>query len=403
MGIHVKGQDKKTFSAKHIVEQVKSVHEAQRRQRKLQVSTPRYQFSYDFSDEEIIVDAVRLVLLHLSMASQHSATESQRISSFIKDFIPSFFGVSEQAIDSRTTDIEVESNEEDSESLALEAASGSGRRVNGKKDLRRGLLDKKNGESHRHLKEDSVASGSRASSPADDPEDLPDAPDDHSSTGSVNEKWLATEPDSTAVPGTEALSVADASLKPDTPFKRSWYSIYCNQTLYVFLNLFEILYSRLRALKANDSEVLAEIKRNKTFKAAMEIGLMDERPEYFDLENTSIYSQTLLHIEGFVDGSIEDSQFQDFMRRFYLRKGWALYTLPELLKAICRAAGTCAGNDARDKTPDIVAKFWGNRATEETTYNAEMNYRQAVSKLIKDGELYQIQYVSLFEMPGRCH
>jgi paired amphipathic helix protein Sin3a len=90
---------------------------------------------------------------------------------------------------------------------------------------------------------------------------------------------------------------------------------------------------------------------------------------------------------------MDETRYQDFFRRYYLKKGWALYTIQELLKSVCRQAAACSGSDNKDKTPDIIELFAENRDKEETTYNTEINLRKQVEKFVKDGEMFLIKYV----------
>lgn len=402
MGIHVKGQDKKLFSTKYIVEQIKSYAESQKRLKSIQGKVAKSPLDYEFGDEDVILDAARFVVLYVTASTQYNTTESDRIATFVKDFISHFFGISESAVQERVKDIVVDSGDDEVEEPApAELTNGRGRRVNGKKDLRRGVLDKpKGGELSRTLKEDSAASGSKESTPdigsgVDDAEELPEAPDDRSTPDTVNEKWLSKNPTAAAIEG-RALETNEFNAKPDAPFKRQWYNMYCNQSLYVFFTLFKTLYERLKAIKESEQDVADEIARNKAPKPAKALGLIAEKPDQLNDDGTqTFYSQTLLYVENFIDGTWEETVFQDFLRHYYLKKGWALYTVPDLIKNICRSGSLCAGNDNKDKSPEVWSKFKHNRANEETTYNAEISYRLSITKLVKDSDLFAIKYVSI--------
>ncbi|KAI9737685.1 MAG: Transcriptional regulatory protein sin3 [Claussenomyces sp. TS43310] len=399
MGIHVKQADRKLTGPKHIVEQIKSVYEGQRRQRSLQGKAPRHQYSYDFRDDEVVLDAIRLAILYVNTASQHSVQESDRISNFFENFAQTFFGIPSHIVEERIKDVQRDSEDDGDDVPPAELSNGRGRRANGKKDLRRGVLDKpRNGNLGRTLKEDSIASGSKESTPdigsgMDDADDQLDAQGERGAREVTNERWLSKNPSPTAVEGTKPLDREDIEMQADHPFKREWYSMYCNQTLFIFFTIFELLYRRLKAMKDSEADVTDEVRRNKARKPAKEIGLIEEKAEIFNHDGTSsYYAQTLLYIEAFIEGQHEEAAYQDFLRHFYLKKGWALYTIHDTLKSLCRNAGYCAGNDSRDKTSDIYQNFEKNRGIDETTYNTEINYRKSVEKFIKDGEMYLIRY-----------
>lgn len=382
------------------MEQIKSVYEGQRRQRSIQGKAPRYQYTYDFSDHEVILDLVRLAIIYINSASQHSVQESDRIANFLENFVQSFFDISSHDVEERVKDVQRDSEDDTDDIAHTELTNGRGRRANGKKDLRRGVLDKyKNGNINRALKEDSIASGSKESTPdvgsgMDDADDQLESVGDRGVQEATNERWLAKNPGPTAVEGTKPLEQEEPELHADLPFKREWYSMYCNQTLFIFFTIFELLYKRLKAMKDSEADVIDEVRRVKAAKPAKEIGLIEEKPEVFNHDGTSsYYSQTLLFIEAYLEGQHEEAAYQAFLRHYYLKTGWALYTVHDTLKSLCRNAGFCAGNDSRDKTSDIYQAFEKNRALEETTFNTEINYRKSVEKFIKEGDLYLVKYV----------
>lgn len=404
MGIHARAADKKVFAPKNILDLIKLKHEEQRRQRSLKGRAPRFQFAYQFDDESVIIDAIRLAVLYVTNSSQHSGQERERIEQFLQRFIPLFFDISLDSVQDRVRDISRGSPEDDMEDIPpAELSNGRGRRANGKRsDLLRGVLDRgRNGTKARGQKEDSAASGSKESTPenlstADDDADAAEAPDDQAITEVTNERWLTMIPGPGALDGTRPLEPVDIDLKADKLFQRDYYNLYCNQTIIVFFTLFEILYRRLKAVKDSEQEVVEEIRRAKRPKPAKEIGLIDERNEFFsDDISGDYYSKALFVVEEYITGDMDETRYQDFFRRYYLKKGWALYTIQELLKSVCRMAAACSGSDNKDKTPDIIELFAENRDKEETTYNTEINLRKQVEKYVKDGEMFLIKYVSI--------
>ena len=80
MGIQAKQSDKKNFSAKHLIDAIKAKYEEQRRQRSLKGRALSYQFAYDFTDRDVILDVLRIMLVYVSNASQYNPAERLRIS-----------------------------------------------------------------------------------------------------------------------------------------------------------------------------------------------------------------------------------------------------------------------------------------------------------------------------------
>lgn len=407
MGISVKGADKKFLTPRAMTELIRNKHEEQRRQRGLKANVPRYQFSYNMDDEEVVIDAIRFSILYVMNANQHGPVERDRIADFMEDFIPTFFGISVERVQNRVKDISRGSPDEDMEDVAsMELSNGrTTRRANGKLDhnLLRGVLERgRNGTKTRGQKENhSAASGSKESTPdtgsAAEDEEAAAEPLEGSATGDVqNERWLGRAPSAAAIQGTRPLEAADFELKADQPFQREWFSLYCNQSIFQFFSIFEVLYRRLKALKDSEPAVTDEVRRIKAPKPAKEIGLLEERNDWFSQDSTeTFYTRALLVIEEFVLGDVEEVKYQDFLRTYYLQKGWALYTIMDLLKNICRYAATCSSNDSKEKTPLIVSSFLANRTKEETTFNQEIDLRKKVEKIVGDADMYLIRYVSI--------
>ena len=401
MGIHVKQADKKNFSPKHLVDTLKTKYEEQRRQRSSKGRTAKHQFSYEFSDSEVIGNVLRLMVVYASNAPQHSSSERRRIASFFERFIATFFDMEDtvsiyvDGIDRGTPDDDYE------DSAPPDLANGRGRRpANGKKtDLRRGVLDKgRNGTRARGQKDDS-ATGSKESTPDVDSvaeDDFGDASEDRANTEVTNERWAAV-PSAAAIQGTQPLDSEDLEMKADQLFKRDWYNLYCNQNIYVFFSIFQTLYRRFKEVKDSEGDAKAEAERARNAKPAKDIGYIDQPHNYYSNveDGDSYYNRTLELAEEFVKGEIEEAKYHDILRHYYLKKGWQIYTITDLLKSLCRLGATCSSGDYKEKTPDLLVQWFGNRDLPETSYNVEINLRKQADKYIKDGELFLIRWVSL--------
>ncbi|TAQ90094.1 hypothetical protein B7494_g1534 [Chlorociboria aeruginascens] len=396
MGIHIKQSDKKNLSAKHLVDSIKTKYEEQKRQQGSRNRPAKFQFSFDFDDKSVVLDVLRFMLIYTNNATQHNPLERRRICDFFIKFIPMFFDVSGDLVQERTKDTDRGSSEYEDEDITAETSAGRGRKqANGKKnDLRRGVLDKgRNGIRGRSQKEDS-ATGSKESTPDIDSimEDDVEGAEDHASNEVTNETWL-TKAGPTAVPGTKPLTDEELDLQADQPWKRDWYSLYCNQTIYVFFSIFHTLYKRFKDIRDSEDDVKAEIIRARSKKPATDIGLMEERIDYFSVESQeTYYTRTLSLVEEYILGEVEEAKFQDFFRHYYLKKGWQLYTITDLLKILCRHAVTCSTIDTKEKTPDIIDQWYHSRESKENSYNTEINLRKQTDKYLKDGELFLIRW-----------
>jgi paired amphipathic helix protein Sin3a len=403
MGIQVKQNDKRTLSAKHLVDVIKTKHEEQRRLRSIKPKTPRYQFSYELGDREVILDLLRFMVLYGMNSGHHSASEKERIVEFFEMFIPQFFDLPEDKVQDRLRDIDRESADEDAEEqLPAELTNGRSRRNGKKSDLLRGVLDPgRNGTKSRKEKEESAASGSKETTPdvgSANEEEMGDAADENAllSTEMPNERWLPIVPRATVVKGINPLLDSEGELKADGFFPRPWYHFFCNQTIYVFFTVLQTLYKRLKDVKESQQSVLDEIVRSKSKKPAKRLGIAVNEINYFDENDpSSFWPKTVELIEDYITGDIDDNRYQEVLRHYYLKKGWTLYTIQDLLRTLCRLSLICTSTDSKEKTPDLIAQFLSGRSQEETSYQTEISARTFAQKCVKDGDMFVICWVSI--------
>ncbi|KAL2129044.1 hypothetical protein VTI74DRAFT_8301 [Chaetomium olivicolor] len=405
MGIQVKTIDKRSLAAKHLVDIIKTKHEEQRRIRMAKGKTPRYQFSYSFKDEELVLDLLRFLVIFASSGGQHNAQERRRILEFFESFIPQFFDLPEDKVQEKLADIDQDSAEEDEEDAApIELTNGRSRRNGKKSDLLRGVLDpSRNGSRSRGQKEDSAAaSASKETTPdvgSANEEEMADAAEDSTVPEVSNGRWLPTVPGPIIVEkskggrGSDLVDV-DGELKADAPFPRAWYNFYCNQNIYVFFTIFQTLFKRLEDVKLSTDSVLEEMRRENAEKPAKVLGLVHEGMHYFDSEHpATFWPKTVELIEDYINGEIDEARYQDVLRHYYLRKGWKLYTIQDMLKTLCRLALSCNNPDAKgEKTKELVKAYLESRQQTETSFQNEISMRKFAEKCIKDGEMFVISW-----------
>ncbi|KAL6852017.1 hypothetical protein J3F83DRAFT_757365 [Trichoderma novae-zelandiae] len=398
MGILVKSTDKRNLTAKHLIDVIKTKHEEQRRERILKGKAPRHQFVWDFKDKEVVLDLLRLMMLYSMHNGQHSGQEKERILDFFETFVPAFFDLPEDVVQERLPKMQPDSGEEEIEDQTpAELTNGRSRRNGKKGDLLRGVLDPgRNGSKPRNQKEDSAASGSKETTPevgSANEEEMADANDDTAVPEVSNERWMPTIPKPVVVGDSDnGLLDADGELKADGFFTRPWYNFFCNQTVFVFFSIFQTLYSRLLDIKDSKEAVAGEIDRLTKPKPARDLGYTENHMTFFDPsdEPAKFWPKTLELIEDYITGDVDENRYQDVMRHYYLKNGWKLYTIQDLLKTLCRLALTCKSLDAKEKTPDLIQQYLMNREREETSYQTEISARKFAEKCVKDGDLFVI-------------
>ncbi|KAF2806646.1 uncharacterized protein BDZ99DRAFT_573392 [Mytilinidion resinicola] len=391
-----KQADKRQFQLKTLQNEIQVKYEEQRRQLEFnEIKTTPYQFAYSFKDEDVLFDTARLIICYIDHAS-HTGSDSGSITKFIKEFVPLFFGIDptrfEQGIHTSTNGSPRNESGEEETMSADDGSSQKGHKSK-KQNLLRGVLDRGRGKSARKDKDDSAASESRDSTP------------DHAS---------AAEEEFTAVASGSAAASKDASgahrwatyatrdeyggsddLKPDEPYVRDNYNMYCNLTIYCFFRMFVILYERLSALKQTEPQVRETVARAKQYKPATELKMIDKYPEDFfgDTSDTANYYEQMLTIfEDQIKGEVDAGVVEETLRRYYLQSGWQLYSIDRLLSSLIRFAAGIFPSENKDKTGEVYQAFKKDRPFRETTHRDEISYRRIVEKNIKDGDVYKINY-----------
>ncbi|KGQ06205.1 Transcriptional regulatory protein SIN3 [Beauveria bassiana D1-5] len=396
MGISVKATDKRNLTAKHLVDVIKTKHEEQRRERALKGKAPRHQFAWNFSDKDAIMDLLRLMMLYSMHNGQHSTQEKERILEFFEMFIPAFFDLPDDVVQERVPRMQPDSGEEEIEdNTPAELTNGRSRRNGKKGDLLRGVLDPgRIGSKPRNHKEDST-SGSKETTPDVTPtneEEMADVPDEAPTPDLSNERWMPSVPKPVVTGSDSGLLDGDGELKADGFFSRPWYNFFCNQTLFVFFSIFHQLYERLQDIKGSSERVSKEIARLSRPKPAGDIGFTENRMSFFDANEApeAFWPKTMELIEDYITGDVDENRFQDVMRHYYLRNGWKLYTIQDLLKTLCRLALTCSSTDVKEKTPDLIQQYLNSRDKEETSYQTEISARKFAEKCVKDGDIFVV-------------
>lgn len=389
-----KSLDKKSLTLKQIQGEVQSKFEENKNFRRSGYQVPRHQLEFTFDDPAVLIDATHLLLTFIDRNSA-GVGDTQKTMMFINDFIPLFFGMDR---DTFHEFMEALSNggspaeELDDESLVAEEPSTprSRKGVNGRKmDLLRDVLEKRS-EKANHGDKESSAPASRDGTP--DAVLVPSTPipDPSQSVNTAELKWMEH-------PGQGNFNMQrEYTLNESYPKKV--HHLYANLNIYCFLRSFEVLYSRLLRIKQHEKDAHEDVRRGLAHKPAAELGIMDKTPTefFYDCDpKANLYQQIVQMCEEVVKGDLEMTHLEETLRRFYLRSGHLLYHLEKMLAFIAKFAGAIFSGDSRDRSSDIVNLFFKERDKEETTHNQEIQYRKQVERLVKDGDIYRVTYVSV--------
>ncbi|KAL8903996.1 MAG: hypothetical protein Q9171_007202, partial [Xanthocarpia ochracea] len=386
-GINIKTADKRQFQPKVLLTEIQIKYEEQRRQRAVSwKAPPRYQLAYEFEDLDVIQDACHLMLTHLHNSDKGNDEDKKRLENLFTTFIPTFFGLDQATFQAHMTDVHDTSppNEEvEDESVNEESNNGRPRRAaNGKKsNLLRGVLERSKAS------KDTNGRGSKESTPdissMDEDGTLSlEAPQEQPAQFDImDHRWM------------EHPSVGETD--PKAPYTRSTYNLYASLNIYCFFRMFQMLYERLLNIKDYEQRVHEDVARSSAPKAAYDLNLIPKRPgDYFEDTSASAnyYQQIVAMCEDVMKQKVDMTHLEETLRRFYMKKGWQLYSFDKMLAATTRFAMQILVSDNKDKSLEIINLFYHDRARDVTTHDAEIIYRKQVDKLTKDADIFRITF-----------
>ena len=397
-GVNAKNLDKKNFQQKTLTSEIQAKYEERKKDREAGIGQPKHQLEYSFKDKDVILDAAHLVLVAVENdRGTYNTADQTRISVVLKDFISGFFGLDRDSFNAFMSDIhDNDASNADMEDgiISDEPSSSKPRNPNLRKVdfLRRGVLERRNGM------ESSVFSGSKESTPAAGVMSDAELEDEGGAivrpdSADGDRKWIKHEYRSNEHPR-RPYELQEA-------FPHTIFNLYCNANIYCFFRLFETLYSRLLSIKNNEVSVheiiVKAMGENEPKKPALDLRMIDKLPTdfFYDVSTEANYYRQIIQMCEEVAGNVLDlAHLEDTLRRFYLQSGWQLYTIDKLLSAIIRFIMNILSGDSKDKSTDILNLFNKDRERNETSRANELQYRKQVEKMIKDGEMYRVTYVS---------
>ena len=389
MGINAKSVDKRQFQSKTLQNEIQARFEEQKQKRLAPYNiVSQYQDEWKFEDVDVLLDATRLLLLYSRL---HLATDFPKLTTFIQEWVPLFFGLDNEKFQMGVRDaLETPTTPEEGDEDVLMSEDSVPTRGN-RRTKNAGLLrDVLEGRRGRNKGDDSALSGSRASTPdvASVDEEMTDAPDENPIEDIKPKTWIHQIVDTKA-----------RDIKANEPFRRSVYNMYANGQIFCFFRMFQILYERLQRIKNNENEVHETVRRAKNAKTAQHLALIDKQPsDYFTNtgSDANYYRQILTMLEDLLQNndSMSMSHIEDTLRRYYLHSGWQLYHFERMLSALGRFATGIFSSDGKDKNWEIMSLFMKDRRKDMTTHQDELTYRKAVEKYVREGDIYRVSFVS---------
>ncbi|KAF9003386.1 hypothetical protein BDQ17DRAFT_1409203 [Cyathus striatus] len=367
--------DKKAISTKSFVSQIEAAREEQVARRAALVdplfsrTRPRHQLEFVIDDVDVLQDCVKLTLSFLDRTqAQIGGVERRRIESFLRSFVPLFFGLDTVKFNSafvvvqETGAVEEEVVEEDEVPSTGVKRGKKGLAADGG-DLRKKLLKSEQAKStKRTTRAGASPAVSRLASPA-----------------------LGEE---------EPVASGSAQGGRGEGRKGKRIIFFTNTIFYTFLRLLEMLYSRLHLFKT----LAQSYGNNGTWKPSRGIlaGLSAQAKATLSTLGSHAehyYSLMLESIERLFDSELETSAFEDQMRyMFGVKEAYKIFTIDKLVGAIVKQVQGVIGDPKSQGLLDALKREKGAGAW--TTQDL-INARRGAEKILgPDENLFRIDWLS---------
>jgi paired amphipathic helix protein Sin3a len=359
-----------------------------------------YQFAYEFNNEQVLSDTLRLILAQIQSKSEDTVLITRT-----EEFFNIFLGKGADA------NIEVDLNDEDVPAQSIEVQPRGKTRKS--KPLSRAVFNKGKGNGS--------GSGSRGNTPvAESVLEEEAAENDQDQSTPVLRNWFnptmvhpndsSSHPASlVATPG-EDVSMADSGEKDAATVEeseRKEFNMYCNGNLYCFMRLFGTLYERLCLIYDAERQVRDIVEAQNVHKPAHELNWITRRPsDHWDLEaiknGGTFYQQVVDRFMRYIQQPTEAVSLQDIedmLRQYYLFCGYKLYHFDRLLGQMDRLAALMFSNEKDKATEQLIQLFKKDRVKSFATAQDELQYRKQAARYLgpkdkSDDPAYRITYVS---------
>lgn len=401
-----KSNEKRATQMKTLQTEIAVKHEEMKRSEKQTPGAMRQpQLEYSLDDTDVVMDVSHLLLVYIDQMVSH---DMPQLLGFVKEFIPLFLGLDQDwfnaQVNARLSAAEAASahvaatqgfQHEDTPSGTEDVTPSRGRKAKSSNLLRNALDKGGRSKLGRKDREDSNASASRASTPdvgsvAED-EMAVDTGEETESKADSTTRWLDHP--------SGGNTLGDKSVDPNEPYVRHIFRMWANGHMYCFVRLFIMLYERLLTLKHGEAECRETVRKGQTQKPAVHLGIVDKLPSEFfeDISPTAnYYRQMLDKFEKGLTGEADWVEIEDTLRRFYLQNGYQLYALDKIVTAFAKSGNNIVvDTSSKEKTYDIYSHYKRDRVKASTTALQQTDYRKSVEKMLKDSELYRIDYVSI--------
>ncbi|KAJ3415607.1 Transcriptional regulatory protein sin3 [Chytridiales sp. JEL 0842] len=358
-GINFKASDKKAISSKALLTEIENIYREQREKRvtsdaaagqsnSASLLSKQHQMDFKFNDSNLFREIRRMIKRQANSTTTISTTDEDRIADFLGTFVRKFFFV-EEYDDLYDPDMQQDDSSSDEEGDSQDETASS------QKSERAKFV------TSRAAKVEAVAM------------DVDSQP-------------------ATAANGSKDVSTLDEIQRSASPTRRSSYSFYANNAFFVFIRLYQMLYSRLLKMSELSKHLASQPPCGpKVNPIAIELGLRtkDPLPDAFCSESDDRYQDLLKAIDKLFKGKMESSDYEDRCRYLFGTSGYLMFTIDRLVQAIVKQIQAIQSDP---RCLDLIGLYMKDRDKASTNSRQEAVYRLNAEGLIQDDMLYRIEY-----------
>ncbi|CAM0137869.1 unnamed protein product [Umbelopsis sp. WA50703] len=441
-GATFKSNDRRTIVPKALVTEIETLYndqiDAREKESEAEGSPeasnrPNHQMAYNLNDRAIFKDITRVVFSFLDrQGGSDNKSDRGKIRTFMKTFIPLCFGVQDvvpenllrddddddeddEAMDDDDETRSVNSYESDGDTSRSPGSRKRGKRGRsarrdddgGPSDLLRDVLTRKTKEAsiarsrsnspfaeEPVVKKEDNEAGNEADNEVDNvAEKEPAVTTEHSNAEPVKTEEQKPEAESaTSAPEDNSILAQAAAATAPIARKRTLFSLFCNNSFYVFFRQYQLLFERLVKMKELGKALEADPKKSRMpNKTAVDLGIQYTRFDALDLDySNGNYGALLDLIDKFFDPdyNIEQQMFEECCRYIFGTDAYIMFTIDKLVAALIKQVQTLSHDT---KSSELVQLFQSDRDLESTSPRLVSVYRLRAEDIVgSDENLYRI-------------
>ncbi|KAI8074057.1 hypothetical protein BC940DRAFT_324654 [Gongronella butleri] len=181
-------------------------------------------------------------------------------------------------------------------------------------------------------------------------------------------------------------------IDPAALAKRHMFNLFADSEMYCFFRLYQIIYARLLAMYQLNEDYKQNPEKTKAkLKAPVNLHLKAKRMDGHQMDfSYGYYEALLVLIEKLLQGTIDNSLFEEMARYMFGNRVYELFTIDRVLAALVRHVHVMVSTE---NTTALVHLFRKHHEQEDMDAEKLGDYRVAVEQLLgKDEALFNIAF-----------